>query len=119
VKTLFFIAVLAAGLVAPSVAPVHAQDGQAHAKTLPVIVKSVKPKYTDDARARRIQGRVEVEAVVNTDGSVSNVRVTKSLDPGLDQQAVEATKQWKFKPGTVDGKPVAVAVNIEHTFTLK
>ena len=47
--------------------------------------------------------------------------VTQSLDKeyGLDTQAVEAARQWLFKPGTKDGKPVAVRVALEMTFTLK
>ena len=56
-----------------------------------------------------------------TDGSVGSVSVTRSLDAtfGLDREAVSAAKQWRFKPGTKDGKPVAVRVAIELTFTLK
>ena len=48
-----------------------------------------------------------------------DVRVTRSPDEELDQEAVKAARQWKFKPGTKDGRPVAVQVNIELTFTLK
>ena len=49
------------------------------------------------------------------------MRVTESLDTeyGLDQQALEAVKQWEFRPGTKDGKPVAVRVHIELTFRRK
>jgi TonB family protein len=59
--------------------------------------------------------------VVLADGNVGDVTVARSLDTtyGLDQQAVNAAKQWTFKPGTKDGKPVAVRVNIELKFTLK
>ena len=50
-----------------------------------------------------------------------DVSVKRSLDPtyGLDQQAVKAARQWKFKPGTKDGKAVPVRVSLEMTFTLK
>jgi len=85
----------------------------------PVLMKEVKPKYTEGAIRRKVQGLVEVEAVVKPDGTVGDVRVVKSLDEELDQQAVAAAKQWTFKPGTKDGKPVAVQVNIELTFTLR
>lgn len=85
----------------------------------PVLVHEVKPQYTDDAKARRVQGSAEVTAVVLSDGTVGDVRVTKSLDTELDQQAVKAAKQWTFKPGTKDGKAVDVEVNIELTFTLR
>ena len=58
---------------------------------------------------------------VNPDGSVSNIQVVRSLDPtfGLDQQAIEAARKWKFKPGTRLGQPVPVLVSIELTFTLR
>jgi protein TonB len=89
--------------------------------TLPIVVHEVKPDYTAEAKAAHIQGNVLLEAVVLTDGNVGDVKVTRSLDTmfGLDQQAVDAARQWTFKPGTKDGKPVAVRVHIELTFTLK
>lgn len=88
--------------------------------TSPVLVHEVKPQYTDDAKERKVQGTVELEEVITTDGTVrDDVRVIKSLDPDLDAQAVTAAKQWLFKPGTKDGKPVNVMVRIEMSFTLK
>ena len=85
----------------------------------PVLVSEVKPRYPDDAKQRQVQGNVEVEAVVKTDGTVGDVTVTKSLDPQLDEEAVNATKQWRFRPGTKDGTTVDVIVQIEMTFRLK
>lgn len=85
----------------------------------PALIREVKPRYTDSAKERRVQGNVEVEAVVKTDGTVGEVTVTKPLDPELDEQAVIALKEWRFRPGTKDGKAVDVAVQIEMTFTLK
>jgi periplasmic protein TonB len=87
--------------------------------TAPVAVKEVKPNYTPDAIRRKVQGSVEVSAVVLTDGTVGEVRVTKTLDPDLDEQAMIATKQWQFKPGTKDGRPVNVRVTIVLTFSLR
>ena len=87
--------------------------------SVPTVVTLVKPDYTDAAKEARVQGEVLLEAVVLANGSVGDVTVTKSLDTGLDQQAVKAMKQWAFKPGTKDGEPVAVRVNVEMTFTLK
>jgi periplasmic protein TonB len=89
--------------------------------TLPVPVREVKPGYTAAAMDARIEGKVLLDVVVLDDGKVGEVTVTESLDKeyGLDTQAVEATRQWLFKPGTKDGKPVAVRVVIEMTFTLK
>ena len=86
----------------------------------PMLTKEVKPIYTAGAKARGVRGSVELLAVVLPDGTVGDdVTITKSLDEELDQQAIKAVKQWTFKPGTKDDKPVAVQVNIELTFTLK
>jgi TonB family protein len=89
--------------------------------TLPEVVKEVKPNYTPQAMEAKIQGSVWMECVVNENGDISDVQITRSLDTeyGLDQAAIDAAQQWKFKPGSKDGKPVAVLITIELTFTLK
>jgi TonB family protein len=89
--------------------------------TLPQVVREVKPVYTAKAMQAKIQGTVWLTAVVLPSGDVRDVTVRKSLDKehGLDNEAVKATRQWTFKPGTKDGKPVPVEVTIEMTFTLK
>jgi protein TonB len=88
--------------------------------TIPRLLKDVKPQYTADAMRAKIQGSVVVECVVQTDGTVGNVKVIRSLDAtyGLDQEAIKAAKQWVFAPGTRNGQPVPVMVSIELTFTL-
>ena len=85
------------------------------------VIREVKPDYTSEAKQQGIQGTVELSVVVNDDGTVGEVKVTKSLDDkyDLDQQAVIAMKKWLFKPGTKDGKPVAVQVTLEMSFRLK
>jgi periplasmic protein TonB len=85
----------------------------------PVPVKQAHPKYTAEAREKRVQGLVELEAVVLEDGTVGDVRVTKSLEESLDGAAVDAMKRWIFKPGQRDGKAVRVLIDVEMTFTLK
>ena len=89
--------------------------------TLPRVVKEVKPVYTAAAMQAKIQGTVWMTVVVLSSGNVGDVAVVESLDTehGLDRQAVDATRQWKFEPGTKAGKPVPVEVTIEMTFTLK
>jgi TonB family protein len=89
--------------------------------TLPEVVKEVKPKYTAAAMQAKIQGTVWLDCVVAETGDVADVKVSRSLDRefGLDQAAIDAASQWKFKPGRKDGKPVAVRITIELTFTLK
>ena len=87
----------------------------------PRLVKDVKPNYPAAAMGAKIQGKVIMEAVVLTDGTVGEVRVTQSLDRefGLDDEAVRTLKLWEFKPATKDGTPVPVLVTVEMTFTLR
>jgi protein TonB len=89
--------------------------------TLPVPRHEERPQYTPAAMQAKIEGSVLLEAVVLTDGSVGHVSIVQSLDSqyGLDQQAIDAVKLWTFQPGTRDGQPVRVAVQIQMTFTLK
>ena len=114
------VAVAAGGVFAQS----GAQSGQKYkvgedGVKAPVLIKETRPRYTDSAKARGVQGQVEMLAEVLSNGSVGAVKVTQSLDPDLDEQAIIAVKEWKFRPATKDDKPVDVEVNIELTFTLK
>jgi protein TonB len=87
----------------------------------PRILEKVYPRYTAEAMRAKVQGTVVVQAIVRPDGSVTDVEVTKSLDPtfGLDQEAVRAARQWRFYPGTRFGEPVSVRISIELAFTLR
>jgi protein TonB len=87
----------------------------------PILLREVRPQYTSDAMRAKIQGTVLVECVVKTDGSVGDVQVIRSLDStfGLDQEAIKAARQWRFRPGTLRGEPVPVTITIELTFTLR
>jgi periplasmic protein TonB len=89
--------------------------------TLPSVMREVKPAYTADAMRAKVQGSVWLECIVMPDGSVGDVKVTRSLDPifGLDQEAIKAAKQWRFRPGMRQGEPVPVIITIELTFTLR
>jgi TonB family protein len=87
----------------------------------PKLLHQVPPVYTTAGLRARIVGSVEVDAVVLPDGTVGQVRVVKSLDKatGLDDQALGAAREWTFKPGTLDGKPVPMIVGIVLTFSLR
>ena len=89
--------------------------------SLPQLIKEVKPQYTSDAMRAKIQGQVWVECVVRSDGSVGDAHVIRSLDStfGLDEAALAAARQWRFRPGTRLGEPVSVLITIELTFTLR
>jgi protein TonB len=89
--------------------------------TSPELIHDEKPQYTSEAMRMKVQGIVEVEAIVLPDGSVGPVQIVRSLDDryGLDQKAIEAVKRWRFRPGMRMGKAVPVLVSIELTFTLR
>jgi TonB family protein len=82
----------------------------------PVVVKRVEPVYTEEARKARISGIVIIEARISEAGVVDDVQVLKPLPFGLDQAAVDAVKQWEFRPATLDGKPVPVIFNLTVNF---
>jgi protein TonB len=86
--------------------------------TPPKATYAPQPEYTDEARKQKINGTVVLTLVVTEEGKVRDVRVTKSLDRGLDKQAIAAVSTWKFEPGTKDGKPVAVQLPVEVDFRL-
>lgn len=88
--------------------------------TPPTLLTEVKPTYTSDALVRKIQGSVLLEVIVRRDGHPTDLRVTRSLDPGgLDQQAVEAVRQWRFNPGRLAGTPVDVLVTVVVDFSIR
>ena len=111
----------AATLAAAALTAVSAQEiyRPGNGVSLPTVVTQVRPEYTSQAKDARIEGIVGLSAVVLASGAVGEVAVTRSLDSGLDDQAVAAMKQWTFKPGIKDGKPVAVRIDIQMNFTLK
>jgi protein TonB len=84
----------------------------------PIVQHRTDPQYPDMARKARIAGMVIVEAIINKDGEVEQVKVIKGLPMGLSESAVEAVKQWKFKPGTMNGQPVDVIFNLTVNFKL-
>jgi protein TonB len=89
---------------------------------MPRVVKAVKAVYTPEARAARIEGTVFVDVLVQPDGTVgADVKVVQSLDTafGLDDEAVKASRQWKFRPAKKAGTPVAMRITLEHAFKLE
>ena len=116
---MFFALALVAFAGAQTSTTVHASDEAG--LTLPQPTRQVRAEYTNEAMQNRIEGRVVLDVVVLADGAVGEVGVKESLDSiyGLDKNAVAAMRQWQFKPGQKDGKPVAVRVSAVMTFTLK
>jgi periplasmic protein TonB len=84
----------------------------------PSVVYSVDPEYSDEARRAKFTGIVMVSLIVDAQGLPEHVHVARSLGMGLDERAIEAVRQYKFKPATYQGKPVPVAVQIEVNFQI-
>jgi TonB family protein len=86
--------------------------------TAPALLFKKEPEYSEEARKAKYQGTVLLYIEVDPNGRATNIKVQRSLGLGLDEKAIEAVKQWKFKPGYKDGKPVTVAATIEVNFRL-
>lgn len=85
----------------------------------PVLIHRVNPEYPEIARKSRIQGVVILDATVTREGAVENLKVVRGLHPILDQSAMKAVQQWRYKPATLNGKPVTVHFTISVKFKLK
>lgn len=89
------------------------------AVSAPRVLAEVKPTYTNGAALRRVQGTVVLDVVVTQEGRPSQIRVVRSLDEELDQQAITAAAQWRFEPGRLAGRPVDVLVTIMFDFSVR
>lgn len=86
--------------------------------TAPKPIYSPAPNYSEEARKAKLQGTVMLSLVVDAHGNPTNIRVVRSLGMGLDENAIEQTRMWRFIPGTRNGLPVPVRVVLEVTFRL-
>ncbi len=84
----------------------------------PGSVYAPSPEYSPEARKAKYEGTCVLWLIVDTDGHPHNIRVARTVGYGLDEKAIEAVKQWKFKPAMKDGRPVAVQINVEVHFRL-
>jgi TonB family protein len=85
----------------------------------PVKVYAPAPAYTEIARRARIQGVVEVRAIIDREGRVVSAEIVRGLPMGLSEATLEAVRTWRFEPGTLRGRPVAVALALAVTFQLQ
>jgi TonB family protein len=104
----------------------HAGDGV----TEPKLIYSVVPEFSDRARKRKLSGSIILQLIVGADGHVEKVQITKSASDGLtnkkdrkaaltlDQKAVEAASQYRFQPGTFQGRPVMAETPIKMHFQI-
>ena len=84
----------------------------------PTVISKREPEYTDEARDARVESTVVTRLLVSEDGTPINVSVIRGAGFGLDENAIETIKTWRFKPGTKEGKPVAVIATIHVSFRL-
>lgn len=82
-----------------------------------LLIRKVNPNYPPLARQARIQGQVLLQAEISKDGSIQNLRLI-SGHPMLAPAAIEAVKQWKYKPYLLNGEPVEVETQVQVNFTL-
>jgi TonB family protein len=84
----------------------------------PVAVEKHEPQYSSEARINKYQGTVVLSIVIGADGIPLDFRVMRSLGLGLDQKAIEAVRQWRFKPGMKEDQPVSVKATVEVNFRM-
>ena len=84
----------------------------------PVAIVEVKPGYSDEARRARYEGDTFLSVDVDARGRPKNVRPVRPLGLGLDEEAIKALRQWRFRPATKDGEPVEKTIFIEIDFRL-
>lgn len=84
----------------------------------PQILARPVPGYTEDARRAQVEGSVKLSVVLNANGTISDIRVTRGLGYGLDEKAIEAAKELRFVPAQKDGHTVSVRVFLEFKFAL-
>src|SRR6202789_1650465 len=84
----------------------------------PQLVHSVQPEFTEDARQQNFQGSVSIKLIVDSQGNPQDVRLLSHLGMGLDEKAIDAVKQYKFRPAMYQGHPVSVQIVIDVDFHL-
>ena len=82
-----------------------------------LLIKRVQPRYPQNALSMRVQGAVQMEATINKEGNISNLKVVKG-DAVLARAATEAVRQWRYKPYYLNGEPVDIETQITVNFKL-
>jgi len=86
--------------------------------TAGLLIRKVEPTYPQMAKIARVQGAVVLAALIGKDGTIQNLHVVSTASPLLNQAALDAVKQWKYKPYILNGEPVEVDTNVTVNFTL-
>jgi TonB family protein len=85
----------------------------------PVLLDKIEPQYTETARRVRLEGTVLVQAVIDEQGRVVDVKILKPLPMGLDKAGVDAVSRWRFQPATLYGRPVKVYYSLTVNFRVQ
>ena len=86
----------------------------------PVLIRQTLPHYTDEAIKAKVQGLVVLQAVIRKNGTIDQPKILRSLGYGLDQEAIRVVvNEWRFRAGSLNGRPVDVYATIEISFTLR
>ncbi len=84
----------------------------------PIVLFAPEPEFSEEARKAKAAGNVLVYLQVDAQGRPTHVRVLRGIGLGLDEKALEAVRQYKFKPALENGKPVPVEMNVEVNFQI-
>jgi TonB family protein len=84
----------------------------------PEVIHSVQPQFTSEARGANLQGVVGIQLIVDSQGYPQDVRVVRRLGMGLDEEAIQAVRQYKFRPAMYQGHSVSVQMIIDVDFHL-
>ncbi len=92
--------------------------GQGNGVSAPTLIFKIEPEYSEAARKAKFSGVVVLSVIVDETGHASSISVTRPLGLGLDEMAMRAVNQWRFRPGMKDGKAVHVRASVEVSFKL-
>jgi len=83
-----------------------------------MVLRRVQPAYPQMAKIARVQGAVVLAAIIGKDGTIQNLHVVSTASPLLNQAAIDAVKQWRYRPYILNGEPVEVDTTVTVNFTL-
>lgn len=107
----------------PSIMPVAVKEGAVYKPgrngvSPPRLTYSVDPEFTQEAKKKKLSGICVLSLIVDSSGHPMRIRIVRSADPGLDMNAIAAVSQYRFEPALLNGKPVAVYINVEVNFRI-
>ena len=95
-----------------------ARSTPGHIVSAPILIHKVEPEFSEEARKAKYSGIVLMAIEVDANGGPRAFRILQGPGLGLEQKAIDAVRQWRFKPGYQDGKPVVTGATVEVRFQL-